>query len=146
MMVRLSALCTGHPGQRSHSQVRVPAGLMTTFYCPRFETPPNWSARSLCVYPPGTGYPSYIPRHWVPYSLPPTTRGSTVEVFDPTSTRVIELSLHFVPLITPRHGPLYKTPFPTVPPLLHVDLLLWGRVCNCYLVMGLSATILCKKK
>jgi hypothetical protein len=26
------------------------------------------------------------PRHWVPFSVPPTTRGAIVEVFDPTST------------------------------------------------------------
>jgi hypothetical protein len=32
-----------------------PAGLMTTFYCFRFETPPIWRARSLYLYPPGTG-------------------------------------------------------------------------------------------
>jgi hypothetical protein len=33
-----------------------PAGLMTTFYCFRFETPPTWRARSPYLYPPGTGY------------------------------------------------------------------------------------------
>jgi hypothetical protein len=44
-----------------------PAGLMTTFYCLRFETPPTWSTRSLYLYPPGTGWPSYTPRHRVFY-------------------------------------------------------------------------------
>jgi hypothetical protein len=63
-----------------------PAGLMTTFYCSIFETPPTWRARYPDVYPPGTGWSSYIPRHWVPFSSPPTTRRATVEVFDPTST------------------------------------------------------------
>jgi hypothetical protein len=29
------------------------------FYCLRFET------RSLYLYPPGTGWPGYTPRHWV---------------------------------------------------------------------------------
>jgi hypothetical protein len=42
-----------------------PAGLMTSFYCLRFETPPTWSTRSLYLYPPGTGWPGYNPRHWV---------------------------------------------------------------------------------
>jgi hypothetical protein len=42
-----------------------PAGLMTTFYCLRFETPPTWRTRSLYLYPPGTGWPGYTPRHWV---------------------------------------------------------------------------------
>jgi hypothetical protein len=32
-------------------------GLMTTFYCLRFETPPIWSVRSPYLYPPGTGWP-----------------------------------------------------------------------------------------
>jgi hypothetical protein len=42
-----------------------PAGLMTTFYRLRFETPPTWRARSLYSYPPGTGWLGYTPRHWV---------------------------------------------------------------------------------
>jgi hypothetical protein len=40
-----------------------PAGLMTIFHCLRFENPSTWRTRSL--YPPGTGWPSYTPRHWV---------------------------------------------------------------------------------
>jgi hypothetical protein len=32
-----------------------PMGLMTIFYCPRFETPPAWMTRSLYIYPPVTG-------------------------------------------------------------------------------------------
>jgi hypothetical protein len=38
---------------------------MTTFYCLRFETPPTWRTRSLYLYPPGTEWPGYTPRHWV---------------------------------------------------------------------------------
>jgi hypothetical protein len=45
-----------------------PAGLMTSFYCLRFETPPTWRTRSLYLYPPGTGWPGYTPRHWVSLS------------------------------------------------------------------------------
>jgi hypothetical protein len=41
-----------------------PAGLMTIFYCLRFETPPTCRARSPYLYPPGTGWPGYTPRHW----------------------------------------------------------------------------------
>jgi hypothetical protein len=48
-----------------------PARLMTIFYCLRFETSPTWRARSPYLYPPGTGWPSYNPRHWVPFSSPP---------------------------------------------------------------------------
>jgi hypothetical protein len=50
-----------------------PAGLMTTSYSLRFETPPTWRARSLYLYPPGIGWPSYTPRHWIPVLSPPMT-------------------------------------------------------------------------
>jgi hypothetical protein len=62
-------------------------GLMTTFHCLRFETPPNWRVRFPYLYPPRTGWPSYTRRHWVPYQSPFTTPRTTVEVFDPASTR-----------------------------------------------------------
>jgi hypothetical protein len=29
---------------------------------------PTWRARSPYLYPPGTGWPSYTQRHWVPFS------------------------------------------------------------------------------
>jgi hypothetical protein len=45
-----------------------PAGLMTTFYCLRFETPPTWRARSLYIYPPRSEWLGYTSRHWVPFS------------------------------------------------------------------------------
>jgi hypothetical protein len=61
-----------------------PSGLMTIFYCLRFETP---TTRYPYLYPPGTGWPTYTPRHWVPFPSPPTTRRATVEIFDTTSTR-----------------------------------------------------------
>jgi hypothetical protein len=34
----------------------------------------------------GTGWPSYNPRHWVPFLSPPTTCRTTVEVFEAAST------------------------------------------------------------
>jgi hypothetical protein len=64
-------------------------GLMTIIYCLRLKTVPTWRARSPYLYPPVTGWPSYTPRHWVPFSSPPTTRRATVEVFEPASTRGI---------------------------------------------------------
>jgi hypothetical protein len=42
-----------------------PAVLVTIFYRLRFETPRTWRAKSPYLYPPGTGWPSYTPRHWV---------------------------------------------------------------------------------
>jgi hypothetical protein len=44
-----------------------PARLMPTFYCLRSETPPTWGGRSPYLYPPGTGWPSYTARQWVPF-------------------------------------------------------------------------------
>jgi hypothetical protein len=38
-----------------------------------------------CICSPG--WPGYTSRHWVHFSSPPTTRRSTVELFDPASTR-----------------------------------------------------------
>jgi hypothetical protein len=48
-----------------------PAGLMTAFYCLTFGTPLTWRTRSSYLHSPGTGWPSYTPRHWVPFSSPP---------------------------------------------------------------------------
>jgi hypothetical protein len=59
-----------------------PTGLIIIFYSLRFETRPTWRARSPYLYPPGTGWPSYTPRHWVPFSSPPKTRRATVEEFE----------------------------------------------------------------
>jgi hypothetical protein len=61
---------------------------MTIFYCLRFETHPTRRARFPYLYPPGAEWPSYIPRHWVPFSSFPTTHRATVEVFGRVSTRV----------------------------------------------------------
>jgi hypothetical protein len=47
--------------------VSSPAGLMTMFYCLRFETPPTWRARSPYLYPPVTGWPSCIPGIGFPF-------------------------------------------------------------------------------
>jgi hypothetical protein len=77
--------CWSSPAQSFSGQN--PAGLMTTFYCLRFETPLTWKARSPYLYHPGTERPGYTSRHWVPFSSPPTTRRAKVHVFDPASTR-----------------------------------------------------------
>jgi hypothetical protein len=48
---------------------------------------PNLEARSPFISP-GTGWPSYTPRHWVPFSSSLTARRAAVEVFQPSFTRV----------------------------------------------------------
>jgi hypothetical protein len=68
------------------------------FYCLRRETPLTWRAWPPYLYPPGTGWPGYTPRHWVPFLSPPTTCRATVEVFDPASTR----SLNFCCVSEPK--------------------------------------------
>jgi hypothetical protein len=42
--------------------------------------------RFLYLDLPGIGWPSYTPRHLVPFSSPSTTRRATVEVFEPAFT------------------------------------------------------------
>jgi hypothetical protein len=42
-----------------------PTGLVTIFYCLTFETPRTWRARSPHLYPQGTSWSSYTPRHCV---------------------------------------------------------------------------------
>jgi hypothetical protein len=53
----------------------------------RLKTLLTWRARPPCLYPPGTGWSDYIPRHWIPFPSPRTTRRITVELIDPASTR-----------------------------------------------------------
>jgi hypothetical protein len=51
----------GRPLWRADGSVlhNVQCTRYSIFYCLRFET------RSLYLYPPGTGWPGYTPRHWV---------------------------------------------------------------------------------
>jgi hypothetical protein len=39
--------------------------------------PPVWNARYTYLYPPGTAWPSYTSRHWVPFSPPLMTHRAT---------------------------------------------------------------------
>jgi hypothetical protein len=48
---------------------------------------PILRARSPYLYPPTTGWTIYTLRHWVPFSLPPTTRKASMEVFEHAATR-----------------------------------------------------------
>jgi hypothetical protein len=51
-----------------------------------FVQSPIKRTRSLYLCPPVTGWPKYTPRHQVPFSSPPATATTTVEVFYPAST------------------------------------------------------------
>jgi hypothetical protein len=61
----------GRPLWREDGSVlyNVQCTIYNTFYFLRFETPPTWRTRSLYLYPPGTGWPGYTPRHWVTHSI-----------------------------------------------------------------------------
>jgi hypothetical protein len=76
------------PRQYSHPWVRVPRDSWPYFTVSDSRLPQPGGPGSLpYLYPSsGTGLPSYIPRHWVPFSLPPTTHRSMVDVFEHAST------------------------------------------------------------
>jgi hypothetical protein len=95
---------------------------MTTFYCLTFNISQIWRARFPYLYPPGTGWSDYTPRHWVPLSSPPTTRRATVEVFDPASTRGSELPGWCPRYVNLLHGPWIKHNFQQF-------LYCWMRIC-----------------
>jgi hypothetical protein len=79
--------------QRPITMLARVTGLMITFHCLWFEIPLTWRVRSLFLHPPGRRWPSYTPKHWVPFLSLPTTRKATVEAFDPASTRYSSSSL-----------------------------------------------------
>jgi hypothetical protein len=61
-------------------------------------------ARFPYLFPRGTRWTSYSPRHWVPFSSPPTTRRAAVELFEPAFTRVSKteflqnnINIQFIP-------------------------------------------------
>jgi hypothetical protein len=58
--------CCWSPSAESLSGTS-PTGFLIVFYCLRFGTSPTWRVRSPYLCPPGTGWPSYTPRHWVPF-------------------------------------------------------------------------------
>jgi hypothetical protein len=107
----LSFTIAAGPRQRSHSQVRVPRDSRPHFTVSDSRLPSTWRARSSYLYSPGTGWPSYTPRHCVLFSSPPTTRRATVEVFDTASTQD-KTNCRLVVIITSRHGPHRKHRFP----------------------------------
>jgi hypothetical protein len=58
---------------------------VTILYCLIWDSP-TWTARFPYLYIPGTGWPSYTPGHWVPFTSSLTTCRAMVEVSNPPST------------------------------------------------------------
>jgi hypothetical protein len=102
---RLSSTIATGPRQRSQFLGPSPAGLMILFFCLRFDITPTWRGRPPYLYSPGTRWPSYTLRNWVPFSSPPTTLRTTVEVFEPASTRGCTVArARVTPLSHKTHG------------------------------------------
>jgi hypothetical protein len=79
----LSFIIAAVPRQRSHSQVRVHRDSWPHYSLSDSRLPPIWRARTPIYILPWTGWRDYTPRHWVPFSLPPTTRRDTVRSSTP---------------------------------------------------------------
>jgi hypothetical protein len=69
--------CWWHSPAQSFSGLN-PSVLLTIFHRLWFETPSTLKAMSPYLYPPWSRQPSYIPGHWVPFWLPPTTRRTKI--------------------------------------------------------------------
>jgi hypothetical protein len=78
------------PRQRSHFRVRVPRDSLQYFTISDSRLPQPGGPGPPYLYPPRTGWPSYAPRHWVPFPSLRKIRRATVEVFEPASTRSLE--------------------------------------------------------
>jgi hypothetical protein len=76
---------------------------------------PNLEASSPYLYPSGRGWPSYNPRHWIPFTSPLTTRRTTVEVIR-TLLRTLEKQSAITWRINSRRTE-YKTSPQILPPL-----------------------------
>jgi hypothetical protein len=79
LLVLASAVILGSESWGTHNRILLP----------QIRDPPTWRVSSSYLYPPGTRWPSYNPKHWVwvLFSSPPTTHRVTVAVFEPVSTR-----------------------------------------------------------
>jgi hypothetical protein len=68
-----STIASG-PCQSNHTWAEVPQNSRP-YLTVLSETPQTWRARFPYLYPPGRGWDSYTPGHWVPFLSPLTTRG-----------------------------------------------------------------------
>jgi hypothetical protein len=71
----LSFTIAADPRQHSLSRVRVPRDSWPYFSVSGSRLPQPWGPSPHYLYSPGTGWPSYTPRHWVPFSVQSTAAG-----------------------------------------------------------------------
>jgi hypothetical protein len=76
LLVLASAVTLGSESHRTRDHI-----LLS-----QIQDSPDLEGQVPVFVSPGTGWPVYTPRHWVPFSSPPAIRRATVEVFDPAST------------------------------------------------------------
>jgi hypothetical protein len=77
------------PRQSSHSLKSGTGSLGTHDHIllSQIRDSPHRESQAPYSYPSRTEWPSYTHRHWVPFSSSPTTRRTTVEVFELASTK-----------------------------------------------------------
>jgi hypothetical protein len=83
----LLSITVAGPRQNSLSRVGIPRDSWPYSTVSDSRILKTWRAKSPYLHPPGTGWHGYTPRHWVPFTSPPTTRRATVEIFEPAFPR-----------------------------------------------------------
>jgi hypothetical protein len=90
------------------------------------ETTPTWRARSLYLYPPRTGWPSYIPGHWVPFCRLLRLAGLRWRYSNPPPQGCLGIPVNVQ--MHSRRPHSYYTPCSSHPPLLdHPNCILDGK-------------------
>jgi hypothetical protein len=92
----LSFRIAAGPRQRNRSQVRVRWNSWPYFTVSDSKLSQTGGPGARIYIPQEQGDPVIHPRHWVPFSSPPTTRRATVEGFEPTSDCQLRNSAHFI--------------------------------------------------
>jgi hypothetical protein len=75
LLVSASAVIPGSESHRIHDHILLP----------QIQDSLTWNARYPYLYPFRNRVAQLYPRHWAPFSSPPKTRRTTVELFVPTS-------------------------------------------------------------
>jgi hypothetical protein len=102
---------------------------------------PNLEGQVSVFLSPRKKVTRLTPRHWVPFSSPPTTRRSTVEAFEPASTRESELiptTRYYLYTDPTENGSLFSSRLPSNrsllllrgPPRKHLHCIVDRRVCG----------------
>jgi hypothetical protein len=120
------------------------------FYCLKFEALPTWITRSPYLYPPGIGWSSCTPTHWVLFSSPPTTSRARVEVFELASTAFLKSKSYFdwrsiskswCRAPSGAHYQIFITLWELRSCFSGAPFLTRGRVCLLYMILVLASVV-----